>query len=64
MTQEYTLDSLIKTFEQHDNEYEAQKKQWLDTNGSDMPYADFSVPRAFLCILNEIKELKCQKEKE
>jgi len=58
MTQKYDVESLISTFEEHAKQYEDQKEQWKKKNGKEMPHSDFNLPKAFLCILKEIKELK------
>jgi len=58
---QYTIDELIKTFTKHSEEYEKQKLDFLSLNGSETPFSDFNLPKAFLTILNEINELKDKK---
>lgn len=55
---DYTIEYLLKEFKKHSEEYEKQKKEYLVQGGKELPDMDFNLPKAFLCMLKEIEDLK------
>jgi hypothetical protein len=57
--EKYTIDELIEIFKRHSLKYEKEeterKKKWKEEHEQEYPYESFNLPKALLCILENIK---------
>ena len=64
MSENYTLDSLIETFERHaiesGKEEEVMRAEWKECNGEEYPYEKFNLCEALLVMVKEIRSLREQ----
>ena len=55
----YTIDKLIEIFTRHAKQYDKEEKEkirkWEEEYGEKYPHEYFNLPKAFLCILEELK---------
>lgn len=59
MNDKYSIESLVKTYQRHHEEYEKNRKQWFQDNGmGEPPPIDFDVNLALKSICEQILHLR------